>query len=377
MSNPPAPAPPARGKIWPKLVLSLLPAAAIVWVMRSGSLPIVPRSEDFARVAGWTIPAGVAVWTVSYVIRLARWYCLLAPVQEVDLRTVMRVNSVGLSLIALLPFRMGEVARPLMIRRSPRLTFWAASGTIAGERIIDALSVSVFLLLGLGIARPRADLPDHIGKLPIHVAIVPRAAFVSALIFSSACVVMAVFYFWRAWARRVTEAVVGVVSLDLARWGASKIEQMAEGLGFLAYGRYAVLYLLATAAYWVLNAGLFWVLACGCGLGQIGYFGSAATMGVVALGILLPATPGFFGPFQLATYAGLAMYLAPDQVNTQGAVYAFLAYVLPIGLTTLAGVVGAAAKPGALLMLTSAGEPAGPDAAKTWPSESDRATAER
>jgi uncharacterized membrane protein YbhN (UPF0104 family) len=354
MSSHEAPARAPRNKIWQKLLLSLLPAAALVWIMRSGSLPIVPRHEELARVAAWTLPVYFMVWAVSYLLRLVRWWFLLSAVEVVPLWTVVRAGAVGLFAIALLPFRMGEVVRPLLIRRPPRLTFWVASGTVGAERILDALSVSVFLLFGLHFAKPLAKLPDHIGTLPIHVAIVPRLALVCALVFASGCVVMGIFYFWRDFARRLTERVVGFVSLPLARWIATKIEQMAQGLGFLAAPRQAVPFLLLTVVYWALNAATFWVLAEGCGL-DIGYFGAMATMGVVALGIIVPATPGFFGAFQLAIYAGLAMYLPPEAVTEAGSVYAFLGYALPIGMTMVVGVIGILAKPRALLALT--GEP--------------------
>jgi uncharacterized protein (TIRG00374 family) len=345
---------PPRKKIWHKLLLSLLPAAALVWIMQSGSLPIVPHQGELARVAPWTLPAYLALWGVSYFFRLIRWWFLLAAVEVLPLWTVVRAGAVGLFAIALLPFRMGEVVRPLLIRRPPRLTFWTASGTVGAERIFDALSVSVFLLIGLRFAKPLDKLPDHIGTLPIHVAIVPRLALTCALVFASGCVVMGVFYFWRDFARRLTERVVGLVSLPLARWIANKIEQMAEGLGFLATPRQALPFLLLTVVYWALNAATFWLLAVGCGL-DIGYFGAMATMGVVALGIIVPATPGFFGAFQLAIYAGLAMYLPPEAVTAAGSVYAFLGYALPIGMTMFVGVIGVLAKPRALLALT--GEP--------------------
>jgi hypothetical protein len=356
-----------------KLALSLLPAAVFVWILKSGSLPILPSREEFAHVAPLTLPLFIVVWCAMYVVRLSRWYWLLAPVERVPYRTVLRVGGVGLLFIALAPFRMGEVVRPLLIRRPPKLTFWSASGTVGGERIIDALCVSVLLLAALRLAPPMDPLPHQLGTLPLNVALVPRMAFVSALVFASVCVVMGVFYFQRAFARRVTEVVLGLVSPRLAAWVAGKIEQMAGGLGFLEEPKNAVPFLLATAAYWLLNAASWWILARGCGFGALGFWGATATMGVVALGILVPATPGFFGAFQFATFAGLAMYLKPDIVIGPGAVYAFLSYVMPIGMTVLAGIACVLAKPSALLMLASdpgsgAGAPApgqnlaGPDA---------------
>jgi hypothetical protein len=334
-----------------KLALSLLPLAVFVWVLKSGSLPIVPSREEFARVAPFTLPLYVVVWCAMFAVRLSRWYWLLAPVQRVPYRTVLRVGGVGLLFIALAPFRMGEVVRPLLIRRPPRLTFWAASGTVGGERIIDALGVSVLLLTALHLAPPMDPLPHHLGTLPLNIALVPWLAFVSALVFATACAVMAIFYFQRAFARRVTELVLGVVSTRFAAWVAGKIEQMAAGLGFLEEPKNAVPFVLATVAYWLLNAASWWILARGCGFGGLGFWGATATMGVVALGILVPATPGFFGAFQFATFAGLAMYLKPDIVMGPGAVYAFLSYVMPISLTVLVGIACVLAKPSALLML--------------------------
>jgi hypothetical protein len=205
---------------------------------------------------------------------------------------------------------------------------------------------------------PLDPLPNHLGTLPINVAIVPKMALVSALVFAAGCAVMGLFYFQRVLARRLTESVLGLVSPRFARFVADKIGQMAGGLGFLAEPKNAVPFILTTIIYWVLNAGTFWVLAVGCGLGNISYWGAAATMGVVALGILVPATPGFFGAFQFATFAGLAMYLSPERVMGTGAAYAFLGYVLPIGLTSLTGIIGILTKPRALLLLTSTPEEA-------------------
>jgi hypothetical protein len=296
-----------------------------------------------------------------YFVRLARWYWLLAPVERVPLATVLRVGSVGFLAIATLPFRMGEVVRPLLIRRGSRLTFWAASGTVGAERVIDALSISVLLLLSLKFSTPVEPLPDHLGTLPIPVSIVPRTALVAALTFAAACLVMGVFYWRRAWARRTTERIVGLVSPKLADFVASKIEQMAEGLGFLTERRYAAPFLAATLLYWLLNATTWWVLAWGCGLGSIGFFGATATMGVVALGILVPATPGFFGTFQFATFAGLAMFLSEREVMGRGSAYAFLGYVLPIGMTILMGIIGILAKPRALFALRADPLPATPE----------------
>ncbi len=326
-----------------KLALSLLPAAGFVWLLQRGALPLVPEGDALRRVSPSSILLYIAVWSAMYLVRTARWWFLLAPVKPVPFWTVVRVACVGFLAVLLLPFRMGEAVRPLMIRREAGVSPWAATGTVGAERVIDGLTISLLLLASLSIARPLDPLPDRIGDLPIPASLVPQAAFTAAAVFAFGSLVMGVFYWRRAWARRWTERLIGVVSLKLARWLAARVEDVAQGLGFLTHARYSVPFVLGTLTYWLLNAATFWILAVACGVGEIGFFGATTTMGVVALGILVPATPGFFGAFQLAIYAGLAMYLPPASVMRAGSAYAFLGYVLPVGLSTLAGLVAALA----------------------------------
>jgi uncharacterized membrane protein YbhN (UPF0104 family) len=331
---------------WQKLALSLLITAGFVALLEFGALKLKPSNEALSRIDVWSLALYFALFTAMHLLRAARWSLLLWPVQRVPLGTVVRVALVGFLAIALLPFRMGEAARPLLIRRDAKVNAWAATGTVGAERLIDGLSVSVLLLVALRIARPMDHLPDHIGNLSVPVRVIPGLAFGTASMFAAGCVAMGLFYLRPAWAERLTLTLLGPVSMRFARWVATRLSDTASGLGFLTDLRCSVPFLLATAAYWLLNACTWWVLAQGCGLETIGYFHAVTVMGVVALGIVVPSTPGFYGAFQLAIYAGLAMYLPPGEVQETGAVYAFYGYLLPIGLTVVFGAI-AALLPGA------------------------------
>src|SRR5262245_39254477 len=261
---------------WPKFGLSLLITLGFVLLLERGALKLKPSNEALMRVEGWSIAVYLPLYTAMHLLRCARWQLLLAPVQRVRLGTVIRVALVGYLAIALLPFRMGEAARPLLIRRDAKLSAWAATGTVGAERLIDGLSISLLLLAALRIARPMDPLPDHIGNLQIPVRIVPSVAVVTASAFAGGCVVMAIFYWRRAWAERLTLAVIGLVSMRFARWLATRLVETASGLGFLTRVRYTAPYLVVTLLYWLLNGASWWVLARGCGLAQIGYFQAIA-----------------------------------------------------------------------------------------------------
>jgi len=186
------------------------------------------------------------------------------------------------------------------------------------------------------VARPQDPLPDRIGSLPVPAAVVPRAAYSMLALFAAAFVAMGLFYWRRAAMRRLTERVVGVVSRRLAGFLASRVERVADGLRFLPSARYTGPFLAITTAYWFVNAAGIWLVCRGSGVAGLTFAEACVVMGVLALGVLVPNAPGFFGAFQIAIYAGLAMYESPAVVMREGAVAVFWLYVIQIGVTLLA-----------------------------------------
>jgi uncharacterized protein (TIRG00374 family) len=325
---------------WLKAVLSLVVAFGFGYLLHAGALPIVPSWDQFARVRWWTLAVYLGSWGVVHFIRAARWYWLLKPIHEVPMRRVVAVAWIGFAAIVLLPFRAGEVVRPVLIRKKGHLSGWAATGTVAAERIIDGLCLSVILFVALQLSHPLDPLPDHIGELPVPAAVVPGAAYAALGVFALAFLVMGVFYFARDFARRMTERVVGAVSPRLASWLAARVEKVADGLKFLPQARQLAPFLALTFAYWAMNAGASWLLAWGCGFDRITYIEACVSMGVLALGILIPNAPGFFGAFQISIYAGFAMFFTPEEVVGPGSVYVFLVYLCQLVITFGAAALG-------------------------------------
>ncbi len=321
-----------------KLFASLVTGGGFVWILHEGALPLWPTHEAFSHVRWWTFGAYIAIWCVVHIIRGARWSLLLTPVHRVPLRKVMTVAWMGFLAISVLPFRAGEVVRPVLIRKKGHLTGWAATGTVGAERVCDGLFLSALLFVALMIATPLDPLPNHIGDLPVPAAVVPGAAYMALLVFAAAFVVMGIFYWRRTWARRMTERIVGLVSRPLAHWLADRVEQVADGLKFLTTPRYTIPFVATTAVYWLLNAAGAWLLAWGCGLTSITFAQACVNIGVLALGILLPNAPGFFGAFQISTYAAFAMYFAPAEVVGAGSVFVLLTYVAQLGVVAVFGV---------------------------------------
>ncbi len=332
-----------------KLLISLALAFGFVWLMRIGDLPMLPAGQDLARFDWGSLLAYNVIWSLVHVLRAWRWKYLLAPIALVPMRKILLTSFIGFAAIVILPMRAGEIVRPALVREKGKLSGWSATGTVGAERIIDGLVLSLMLLFGLVASTPLDPLPERIGNLPISPRLVPQAAYFALALFACAFVVMGLFYFARSWARRWVEKLVGLVSKGLASWVAERIERVTDGLSFLPSVGHTLPFILATTVYWLLNAAAAQWLGRGCGLDAMTFAQSCVLTGVLALGIMVPNAPGFFGAFQFSAYAALSLFFVEEQLFTDGSLMVFFLFVSQNAIMLVFALVSAA------LMRTSMG----------------------
>jgi hypothetical protein len=183
--------------------------------------------------------------------------------------------------------RMGEVVRPYLISQDQDVTFLQAMGTVGAERTIDGLVLTLLSFITLSLSTPLSPLPDQLGDLPLPVKAVPGALYLALLAFTAAFVLMAVFYWARSAARRLTERVVGIVSKRLATLLTGVVERLADGLSFLPSKRHFAAFLRDTLLYWALGVGGQWLLLRGLGIPAT-LVEAAVTLGVMGIGTLMP-----------------------------------------------------------------------------------------
>lgn len=317
-----------------RLIVSLLVAGAFLLFMRRGGVPVLPDRDAFKYVRWWTVPTYFASLLVVHWFRAWRWDYLLRPVAKVPTRRIIAYAWVGFFAIMMLPLRMGEVVRPALLRREGRISGSAALGTIAAERVLDGLFVALLLAATLWFV-PRLPLEGLVfgGFRVEHVV---RYGYLTVAVFSAALVVLAFFLAARRLAERLTERIVGLVSKRLAARLSRMVGDLADGLRSLPDPKLMGPFLVQTSIYWTVNALGMWLLGYGCGLPMTPAQGFAV-MGVLAMGILLPAGPGLFGPFQYSIFLALMMFYPEHEVRSKGSVYVFLMYACQFVFSTIAG----------------------------------------
>jgi glycosyltransferase 2 family protein len=255
---------------------------------------------------------------------------LLRPVApDISAPRVVGIGLVGIAAIMFAPLRMGEAARPYLLARDGKVSFFQALGGAGAERVVDGLCLTVASAFAMALSTPIAPLPDHLGSMPLPVSIIPRAIYAASLVFTAAFIALCVFYGARVFARRVTQAIVNPISPKLANFVTATLERLADGLKVLGSPQNRVRFFGETLLYWLCQMIGQWLLMRGCGI-QASFAVSIVTLGVLGLGVIVPAGPGLFGAFQIGTYSGLALFFPLSTLVTSGAAVVFVSYAVQL-----------------------------------------------
>ena len=100
---------------------------------------------------GWGLLILAALVQVFHcVLRAWRWRILLSPLKErTGFYNLFSAITIGYMVTMLLPGRIGEVLRPVMLAQREKISKGGALATIVLERLMDALSVATFLAIYL------------------------------------------------------------------------------------------------------------------------------------------------------------------------------------------------------------------------------------
>jgi uncharacterized protein (TIRG00374 family) len=285
------------------LALSFAMLALCVWLVwpdaetRRQLVGVIDKMH-WADFAPW-LAAYLGLLVVTHLCRALRWNHLLAPLGvTIPAGPLLAISSVGFMAILALPARLGEFVRPGLLRKRG-VSASAALGTVAVERIVDGLLVSVFVFGAFFALRG-----------PTSPAWMMPTAYAALGVFSLALLFL-VFAMRRPAA---TVAFCLKISLlpriapRLARVIEEKLIEMIRGFDVLKDIDNLGAFLVWSAVYWTANGLGVYVLAYAFHL-KLSLIGAFATMGLVAVGITLPNSPGLVGQFQWFTLLGVSLYL--------------------------------------------------------------------
>lgn len=267
---------------------------------------------------GWLAALALAM-LVRFGLTAVRWRLLVRPVKAVGLHRLFGVTMIGFMANQLLPARIGELVRAYGLARTESLPMAPVLATLVLERVFDGLSLLLFLVGGSFFLRPE----------PWMV----WSAVLSGILYLGALLSLGSLRDPRT--ARLAYWLLARLPARIRPRAARLAEAFGGGLEVLGDRRALLAVAGLSLAIWSVNAAGYQASFAAFAL-DLPLHAAPLVSAVVTLALVLPSAPGFVGPLQAATVAGLALFGVPPAVALA---LSFVAHVVNATLIVALGLV--------------------------------------
>jgi uncharacterized protein (TIRG00374 family) len=281
-----------------KLALAIgVSALCVWWAMREVQLAEVWAALRHADYRGFVLVMGLTLF--GFWLRAFRWRWLIPTPRPLPIDSLYSATMIGFMANNLFPFRIGEFIRAWVLARHERLSKTTVFATVVVERVVDMLTLLGIFGLAL-LVHPISSDTDA-GRLTnagagLLVSLSVGLTVVLILIERSPKLVGGVL-----------ERLAAKLPGGIGPRAVDGLHHFIQGLGlfrdlprllwvfllsFLMFGVFAV---CATVSMWALHIDVPW-------------YAGLVMLVITAIGIMVPAAPGYIGTLNLACVAGLALF---------------------------------------------------------------------
>jgi uncharacterized protein (TIRG00374 family) len=262
----------------------------------------------------FVLPA-IAVLVIVMGLKAWRWRYLLRPLKKTSLKSVFSIEVIGHMVNAILPLRIGEVARAYLLGEKESVSKAATMATVAVCRVFDGLAL-LFVVVVLALFLPVATWLKPV--IYITTAILIGILGIFLLLASS-----------RQRLRRVTDCLLRPFppgwQTRLKEW----IDLFISGLAAMKNPFQLVSVFLLSVVIWIGEGSMFYLIAFSFDLGQpFHILLLAATAANLAL--LVPSSPGGIGNFEYFCIQVLVFYAVDGNLARAYAITVHAALLIPI-----------------------------------------------
>ena len=303
---------------WLRIVISVALSAVFLWLAVRG----VHWSEAAAALRGanylWVVlMLPVTIWTLF--IRAQRWRVFLHAVGVPPLRPLVSATNIGFMANMILPLRIGEVIRPVLLSRRAKLPLSGVLASVLLERIFDMFTI-LFLF---GVSVSVVTVSDEVrgwGWMLSGLAVAVAAVIVLIRLQEKLALRIA-----RALAN-LLPGNVGDQAYSFAEGFVRALEMLDSPMAYIRAFAWSIYLWMAISVIYVLG---FWAFH----MDVPALRGALVMTTLVAIAVSVPSAPGFIGSFQLGCVLGLRIFGIEDSPA--------LAFSLIVHLTQFVGVIGA------------------------------------
>jgi hypothetical protein len=261
---------------------------------------------DYSRLLDSLASADIALLAVAggvlastFALRSWRWYYLLRPLKEVGFSSLMSATSIGLMANMILPARLGEIVRAVVIGQRERLDKSASFATVIVERLLDGFTI--LLILGFLLL---------VTPLPLDQTWAGVVYWGGVLTFIMYIVVLAFLLYLHHATIRALRGVQKLSRVLPQHWVDRLIRfltSFSAGLRTLG-GRDSLAHIIATSLLLWGAMGLYNCLVVMAFKLQLPLTVGFLLLVFQAFAVMIPSSPGFVGTYHAASVMCLSLW---------------------------------------------------------------------
>jgi hypothetical protein len=297
-------------------------------LLSAGALYFASKEVSFAELFDylasinyfWVLPA-VLVALFSFMLRAVRWQIILASTRRISFWRAFHPLMIGFMINCVLPGRLGEVARPVILQKKEKIPFTTGLATVVAERAFDICLLLLLFMLTAGaleinpdqyVAYKTYQLNQETLKtvfdtmLKLGAVLIAGIAIFSIgkarnLIYSAILLTPAMFFFtgerFKATVRKkVCEPVINI------------LKNIAQGFALIRYPKKIFLCAGLSALIWGLQAVSYYLISLGSPGINLTYLEITTVMVIICIFISLPSVPGWWGLWEAGGVFALSLF---------------------------------------------------------------------
>ena len=304
--------------MWLGLIISLICLAAIFYFIRPQEIITALKTARY----GYLVLSAMGI-IAFLMIRAVRWRFMLN--NDAPWITVFHIQNIGYLISTILPLRLGDVARAVLIGSVPPITISRGISTMVVERVLDMLFIVTILPFTMA----------SISYLPDWMRVGARVSGILAIV---AIIVLIIAANQRTIAVKIVRRILDYIPfLNTEAW-AGRTESFFAGLDSLTRLRDGILLLLLTIATWVPIILAYYATMLAANL-EPSLVMASFVVCAAALSVALPSSPGQIGVFHAGVIAALQVWGQPEAASAS---FAFLYHALNSLVLITLGLIGIA-----------------------------------
>ena len=308
-----------------KLIISLVVGVLLSSVTLYLAFRNVPFSDLTAYLKAinyvWILPAAFLI-VLGFILRALRWRIILSTTTKISFRQSYHPVMIGFMLNCILPGRMGEAARPLILKRRQAVPFTTGIATVAAERLLDAAFMIGFLALALATIPMDSSLNVTFGthQLSKETLETLGAHTMKLCIVLLAGIIVVAFEKSRTILKQISDRLPDTFLFFCPDSFREKfrrsvpprinrlLDHAGDGLSLIKYPWKMVTCIGITLLIWFLTALSYYIMSFGCPGVDLSLYEFSIVMVIVCFFIALPSAPGFWGVWEVAGVFALSLF---------------------------------------------------------------------